>query len=46
MKTIIAILAIVLLASIASAEDDPQQAIVATLKTMFERPEKPLAGRR
>ena len=42
MKTIIAILFAVLLASIASADDDPRQAIAATLKTMFERPQKPL----
>jgi hypothetical protein len=42
MKKIIAILAGVLLASMASATDDPQQAIPARLKVMFERPDKPL----
>ncbi|MBX4875379.1 copper uptake system-associated protein [Rhizobium bangladeshense] len=42
MKTIIAILAGLLLASVASADDDPQQVIPAGLKMMFERPDKPL----
>lgn len=42
MKKIIAILAGVLLASMASATDDPQQAIPTRLKVMFERPDKPL----
>ncbi|RFB98882.1 hypothetical protein B5K08_04380 [Rhizobium leguminosarum bv. trifolii] len=42
MKTIIALLACVLFASMASADDDPQQAIPARLKLMFERPDKPL----
>jgi hypothetical protein len=42
MKKIFALLACVLLASMASAGDDPQQAIPATLKVMFERPDKPL----
>ncbi|MBY5324671.1 MULTISPECIES: copper uptake system-associated protein [Rhizobium] len=42
MKKIIAILAGVLLASMASAADDPQQAIPARLKVMFERLDKPL----
>ena len=42
MKKIIAILACLLLASTASADDDPQQAIPARLKLMFERPDKPL----
>ncbi|WHO72713.1 copper uptake system-associated protein [Rhizobium sp. BT03] len=42
MKTIIALLACVLLASMASADDDPQQAIPARLKLMFETADKPL----
>ena len=42
MKKIIAILAGVLLASMASAADDPQRAIPARLKVMFERLDKPL----
>ncbi|NEJ71433.1 copper uptake system-associated protein [Rhizobium phaseoli] len=42
MKKIIAVLACVLLAAMASAEDDPQQVIPARLKAMFETPDKPL----
>lgn len=42
MKTIIALLACVLFASMASADDDPQQVIPARLKLMFETADKPL----
>ncbi|MBX5105471.1 copper uptake system-associated protein [Rhizobium lentis] len=42
MKLTIAILAGLLVASMASAEEDPQQTIPAKLKVMFERPDKPL----
>ena len=42
MKKIIAILAGVLLASMASAADDPHRAIPPRLKVMFERLDKPL----
>ncbi|EJT02541.1 copper uptake system-associated protein [Rhizobium sp. CCGE 510] len=42
MKKIIAVLACLLLASMASADNDPQQAIPAGLKLMFETPDKPL----
>ena len=42
MKMIIALLACMLFASMAAADDDPQQAIPARLKLMFERLDKPL----
>lgn len=42
MKTIIALLACMLFASMASADDDPLQAIPARLKLLFETPDKPL----